>query len=382
MLKFSSLFFILILILSACNSNNNSNKLYQQQLFTFGTLVDISLLTDKPEQAQQTIDLISAEFDRLHIAWHPWNNGALGQVNRKFSDLEFFSTTAEIIELIRQSQILSEKSNGLFNPAIGILIKKWQFDQIQDENHPFQIPAKSELQGLLNEKPQMQDILIQSTVNGTQIKTTNPSVILDFGAVAKGVAIEKMITIMKQNNIHNGLINAGGDLKVIGSKHDRPWRIGIKNPSYQKNPGEAKILASIELHDGEALFTSGDYERFFEYEGKHYHHIIDPRTGFPATGTRSVTVLTKDAALADAASTALFIAGADQWQAVATKMGVDSVMLVTTDGQIVLSTAMAERIELLFDNKVTIKPLGACPRMDTVARESCFELDFAIILGE
>ena len=357
MLKFSSLFFILTLILSACNSNNNSNKLYQQQLFTFGTLVDISLLTDKPEQAQQTIDLISAEFDRLHIAWHPWNNGALGQANRKFSALEFFSTTPEIIELIRQSQILSEKSNGLFNPAIGKLIKSWQFDRLEDENHPFQIPTDNTIQTLLKNNPQMQDILIQSGDKSSELKSLNSSIVLDFGAFAKGVAIEKMITIMKQNNIHNGLINAGGDLKVIGSKHDRPWRIGIKNPSYQKNPGEAKILASIELHDGEALFTSGDYERFFEYEGKHYHHIIDPRTGFPATGTRSVTVLTKDAALADAASTALFIAGADQWQAVATKMGVDSVMLVTTDGQIVLSTAMAERIELLFDSKITIKPL-------------------------
>ena len=349
---------IISMVLTACQFDNNSNKLYQQQLFTFGTLVDISIISDKPEQAQLTIDLISAEFDRLHTDWHPWGNGALAQANQQFSKLETFSTTNEIIELIQQSQVLSAKSNGLFNPAIGKLIKIWQFDQIEDENHPFKIPADSELQGLLNDNPQMQDILIQSTVDGTQIKSINPSVILDFGAFAKGVAIEKMIAIMQQNNIHHGLINAGGDLKVIGKKQDRAWRIGIKNPAYGQNPDAAKILASIELYDGEALFTSGDYERFFEFEGKHYHHIIDPGSGFPAIGIRSVTVLAKDAGLADAASTALFIAGEKQWQAVAEKMGIDAVMLVTIDGEIILSTIMAERIELLLDRKTTtIKPI-------------------------
>ncbi|MBE9525660.1 MAG: FAD:protein FMN transferase [Proteobacteria bacterium] len=356
--SFNLLISILISInITACHFDNNSNKLYQQQLFTFGTLVDISLISNNPQQAQQTIDIISAEFDRLHIDWHPWKNGALGQVNQKFSSLEAFSTTDEIIELIQQSQLLSAESNGLFNPAIGKLIKSWQFDQIEDENHPFKIPDNSMLQVLLNEKPQMQDILIQSIVDGTQIKTTNPSVILDFGAFAKGIAIEKMTTILKQNNIHSGLINAGGDLKVIGEKQNRPWRIGIKNPSYRQNPEEEKILASIDLHDGEALFTSGDYERFFEFEGKHYHHIIDPRSGFPAIGIRSVTVLSKDAGLADAASTALFIAGEKQWQEIAEKMGIDAVMLVTIDGQIILSTVMAERIELLLDRNTTIKPI-------------------------
>ncbi|MCK5664928.1 MAG: FAD:protein FMN transferase [Thiotrichaceae bacterium] len=359
--SFNLLFLTLIsLVFTACHFDSNSHKLYQQQLFTFGTLVDIGIISDNPEQAQQTIDLISAEFDRLHIDWHPWENGALGQANQQFSALETFSTTDEIVALIQQSQTLSAKSNGLFNPAIGKLIKKWQFDQIEDENHPFQIPAKSELQGLLNEKPQMQDILIQSTSEGSQIRSTNPSVILDFGAFAKGIAIEKMITIMKQNNIHSGLINAGGDLKVIGTKHDRPWRIGIKNPSYQHNSSEPRILASIELHHDEALFTSGDYERFFSYQGKHYHHIIDPRSGFPAVGTRSVTVLTKDAGLADAAATALFIAGTEQWTQIAAKMGISSVMLISTDGEIHLSSAMAERIELIPDNpdnKVTITPI-------------------------
>ena len=354
MLKHKSDFFILLIIAlvsTSCHFDNNSNKLYQQQLFTFGTLVDISVLSDNPEQAEKAIDLISTEFDRLHTAWHPWENGELGQANQRFSGLKAFSSTASIISLIEQSQLLSEKSNGLFNPAIGQLIKAWQFDQIEDEDHPFNIPNREQIKRLLQQNPQMQDIVIETSGSGTEIKSVNPAVFLDFGAFAKGVAVEKMIQILKNNNIHNGLINAGGDLKVIGSKNGRPWHIGIKNPSYTRNPEQPEILASIELQSGEALFTSGDYERFFEFQGKHYHHIIDPRSGFPAIGTRSVTVLAKDAGLADAASTALFIAGAEQWQAIAEKMGIEFVLLVTADDQIYLSPAMEERVKLLVNDK-------------------------------
>lgn len=357
MLKYKSSFFILLiitLVLVSCHFDNTSNKLYQQQLFTFGTLVDISLLSDNPAQAQQTIDLISAEFDRLHSDWHPWKNGDLGQANQSFPALKSFSSTPSIISLIEQSQALSEKSNGLFNPAIGQLIKAWQFDQIEDEHHPFSIPGQEQIQHLLQQKPQMQDIVLNTMGNSTEIKSINPALSLDFGGFAKGVAIEKMIQILKKNNIHNALINAGGDLKVLGSKNGLPWRIGIKNPSYTRNPEEQAILAIIELYSDEALFTSGDYERFFEFQGRHYHHIIDPRTGFPAVGTRSVTVLAKDAGLADAASTALFIAGVEQWQEIAVKMGIEYVMLVTTDEQIYLSSAMAERVKLLVDNRVHI----------------------------
>jgi thiamine biosynthesis lipoprotein len=97
------------------------------------------------------------------------------------------------------------------------------------------------------------------------------------------------------------------------------------------------------------LFTSGDYERFFEFEGKHYHHILDPRTGYPARGTRSVTVLTEDAALADAASTALFIAGPELWPEIAQQMDIQHVMLIADDNKIYLTQAMAERIELFTD---------------------------------
>lgn len=339
----------LILSLSACQPSKPTNEMYQQQLFTFGTLIDISILSDNSELAKQAIDDISTEFDRLHTQWHPWKNGALGRLNQAFyqpsSDSDSLSNEPSIIQLITDSKILSEKSNGLFNPAIGQLVKLWQFDQLENENYQFKIPAPEAIKSLVSKAPQMNDIII----NNEQIQSSNTAIALDFGAFAKGVAIEAMMTLLKKHHINNALINSGGDLKVLGSKNGKAWKIGIKNPAHASDPSAKAIIAAINLKNNESLFTSGNYERFFEYQGKHYHHIIDPRTGYPARGTQSVTVLTEDAALADAASTALFIAGPKLWPEIAKKMGVQYVMLISDKNIIYMTSAMAERVELLAD---------------------------------
>ena len=346
------LFTFLALFLTACQSDKDQAELYQQQLFSFGTLVDISILSNNSEQTQQAINDISSQFDSLHEQWHPWKNGILGQANKQFSKRNFFSSSPSILKLIKDSALLSEQSNGLFNPAIGQLIKLWQFDQLENEHYQFKLPDSEKIQTLIKQNPQMQDIVM----NEIQIKSSNPSLILDFGAFAKGAAIEQMITLLEQYNISNALINAGGDLKVLGTKNGKAWRIGIKNPAHAQNPSEKPIIAAISLNNNEALFTSGSYERFFKFQGKHYHHIIDPRTGYPARGTLSVTVLSSDAALADAASTALFIAGPELWPEIARKMAVQYVMLISEDNKIYLSSAMAERIELFTDIQPVIIP--------------------------
>ncbi len=335
-----------LLLVTACQQTKHE-QIIQQQLFTFGTLVDISIIADDKKQAEETIQLISHKFEALHEQWHPWLNGELGQANKSFVKSQFSPTSESIIELIKESQQLSIKSNGLFNPAIGQLIKLWQFDKIEDEHYQFTLPDAEKIKQILKQKPTMSDIIVQQA----QIKSNNSAVALDFGAYAKGVAIENMIEILRQHHINNALINAGGDIKVLGSKNGKPWRIGIKNPAHKRDPQAENIIAAIELKDNESLFTSGNYERFFEFQGKRYHHIIDPRTGYPAIGTQSLTVLTNDAALADAASTALFIAGPKLWPTIAKKMGITYVMLIADDGQIYLSPAMAQRITLLGNQK-------------------------------
>jgi thiamine biosynthesis lipoprotein len=130
---------------------------------------------------------------------------------------------------------------------------------------------------------------------------------LDLGAVAKGYALDRAAGVIVSQGIQSGLINAGGDIVAIGAKaKNRPWKIGVQNPDQSNS-----ILAVIALND-KAVVTSGDYERFFEKDQKLYHHILDPCTGFPAGGLRSVTIIASNGIIADMAATAVFVMGKEK----------------------------------------------------------------------
>ena len=348
----------MLLLLSGCQNSTSKQKLYQQQLFSFGTLIDISILSNNEPLALKAFDTLSADFDLWHHDWHPWNPGPLSRTNQLLALQEPFSSAPSILPLIEQARQLSVKTDGLFNPAIGQLVRLWQFDQLENEQHTFTLPAARNIKAMLEASPTMGDIII----DGIQLHTNNPAVFLDFGAFAKGVALDRAMKKLKNLGIKNALINAGGDLKVAGKNNGRAWRIGVKSPqAAQPQLAAARqqlsVIAVIELHDGESLFTSGDYERFFEIDGTRYHHIIDPRTGYPAAQSHSVTVLAKDAGLADAASTALFIAGPEGWQKIARQLELAYVMLIAADNTVYLSQAMSERIQFLGDNKIVIKDI-------------------------
>ncbi len=363
------LFFVSLSVLLGACTKTPRTELYQQQLFAFGTLIDISIITDNPQQAYKAIQRISTRFDSLHRQWHPWQGGELARVNKQLPDLQAIPVSEELAGLIQQSRLLSQQSNGLFNPAIGKLIQLWQFDQLETENFNFTLPDPKRIQDIVNSHPQMSDLkLIKNKNNSYLLQNRNPDVLLDFGAYAKGVAIEQMLTILRKLKIENALINAGGDLKVIGSKKlsdlATPWRIGIKNPQNTLDPTQPAVLAAINLKNGEALFTSGDYERFFSLNNQHYHHIIDPRNGYPGQGVRAVTILDTNAGRADAASTAIFLAGPQQAMQIARNMGITSLLIMDSSNTIYLSPAMAKRLELLVDKPVIILPQSNDSRTD------------------
>ena len=145
--------------------------------------------------------------------------------------------------------------------------------------------------------------------------------------------------------IRNALINIGGNVMALGSKEGRKWRVGIQHPR------QAGPLATVALDDGEAIGTSGDYQRFFEVDGKRYPHLLDPRTGYPADHTQAVTVLIpagpKAGTLSDAASKPIFIAGPDAWREAARKMQIGLVLRVDRSNQIFVTEAMRQLIEFI-----------------------------------
>ena len=326
-----------LLYLSACSKPVTE---FHETVFTMGTLVEVTIVGEDELLAEQAYIAILDDFNYMHNTWHPWQRNALLRINSLLQTGAPFSLAPSILPLIEKSQILSEQSQGLFNPAIGQLVKLWGFHQ-DNLDDVFGPPEDSQIQTFLKNLPQMSDIKI----NNLSMSGTNANIQLDFGGFAKGVAVDATIEHLQEFGIKNAIINAGGDLRAIGQHGDRPWRIGIRDPRMDG------VIASIDIKGDESVFTSGDYERFFETDGKRYHHIIDPRTGYPANKTRSVTVIHSNAATADAAATALFIAGPEQWQEIARSMGIKYVMLIADNGDIHMNPAMAERIQFVTEQK-------------------------------
>jgi len=293
---------------------------YEQQLFAFGTLVDITLYGVKPAEARQAIQAVDTLFQQQHHDWHAWQRGKLDDLNQAIAEGRSVETDPSIITLIQMGQRYERLSHGLFNPAIGHLLKVWGFEQDEPNRAP---PEPETVARWLQAAPGT----AQLHIDGSRVSSDNPAVKLDFGGFAKGYSVAMAVDLLEQRGIRNLIVNAGGDLCLRGRHGDRPWRIGIRSPD-----GKG-VLASMDLEGAHCVFTSGDYERYFEYHGKRYSHILDPRTGYPAEGTRSVTVLANDASLADAAATALFVAGPDGWQDIARSMGIDDVLLIDATGR-------------------------------------------------
>ena len=322
------------LVLAACGRP----PLQEQQAYVFGTRVEVIIVSPKPEQGRQAIASVLREFDRLHRAYHAWQESELTAVNSAIADGRPQQVTAELAAFIEEAQALSRQGDYLFDPGIGQLIKTWGF---QADEFKAELPSPADIERWLGDQASIADLKI----NGQTISSQNRHVALDFGGYLKGVALDRAAELLRAQGIHNALINIGGNVMALGSKQGKPWRVGIQHP---RQPGP---LATIALQDGEAIGTSGDYQRFFELDGKRYAHLLDPRTGYPAEHTQAVTVLIptgpKAGTLSDATSKPIFIAGPDAWRDMANKMKIGLVLRVDRNNQVFVTEALNKRLEFI-----------------------------------
>lgn len=342
--KTSTLFFLCvsaslwwILSLTGCSKEPAT---YQEQGYVFGTLVEVSVYGADEAQAKQAVAAVMREFQRLHDKLHAWKPSELSDLNAAFAKGEGREVTPELAAMLQDATQLSLQSEGLFNPSIGSLVKLWGFHA--DEFKPA-LPDQKQVAALVAAKPQMSDI----TITANHVSSRNPAVQLDLGGYAKGYALDQASDILRKQGIHDALINIGGNVLALGAHGSRPWRVGIQHP---RKPGP---LATLELHDGEAVGTSGDYQRYLEISGKRYCHLIDPRNGQPVQGVQAVTVLThgpQAGTLSDAISKPLFIAGAATWRDAARKMQLEKALLIDDAGTVHLTAAMQKRLEFTDKN--------------------------------
>ncbi|MDT8311367.1 MAG: FAD:protein FMN transferase [Methylophaga sp.] len=327
------IFFILLSLslLTACGEQ----PVQTAKIYAFGTEIDISIYGEDEATFERAVGQLEDTFSDVNNLWHAWQPSVLTRINDAINTGAKIAVDDNVAIVIGQAQQLARDSNHLFNPAAGQLFTLWGYEQDDwFESRP--PPAQTKIDKWLAANPTMDNIIID---NG-QLHSNNPMAKLGFGGFAKGYAVDAAIKVLKAEQIDNAIINIGGDLRAIGQHGKRPWNIGIRHPRQEG------VLASVTVNNDESVFSSGDYERYFEYQGKRYPHIMDPRTGYPADQAMSVTVIDNNAARADAAATALFVAG-DNWPQLAAQMGLKHVMLMTDEGILEMSPAMAERVKLI-----------------------------------
>ena len=326
-----------ILLLAGCGKEP---PLYQEQAYVFGTLVEVSVAGETELRAKQAVSEVLKEFQRLHDMLHAWQPSELSDLNTAFARGESVAVSDELVAILKDAAQLSQQSQGLFNPAIGGLVQLWGFHA--DEFKAMQ-PEEKQIALWVVANPQMSDILIEKS----RAQSKNKFVQMDLGGYAKGYALDRAAELLRKQGIHNALINIGGNVLAIGQHGKRTWRVGIQHPR------KSGALATLELHDGEAIGTSGDYQRYFMLGSVRNCHLINPRSGYPMQGVQAVTVLTRGAhagVLSDVASKPLFIAGVHGWRAAATQMNLSEAMLVDGQGVVHLTTGLQKRIEFTDKN--------------------------------
>ena len=328
------LIFLAFLLLAGCGRT----PLQEQQAYVFGTRVEVIVVSADPEQGRQAIAAVLREFDRLHQAYHAWQPSELTQLNQAIAAGKPLRVTPELAAFVSEAQAFSRQGDYLFDPGIGQLIALWGF---QADEFKAELPPEKDIKAWLAKKPSIGDI----SIDGEMIRSRNRAVALDFGGYLKGVALDHAAAILRAQGINNALINIGGNVMALGSKEGTKWRVGIQHPR-QSGP-----MATIALEDGEAIGTSGDYQRFFEVDGQRYAHLLDPRTGYPADQTEAVTVLIspgpKAGTLSDATSKPIFVAGDKGWREMARKMEISLVFRVDRSNQVFVTEALHKRLEFI-----------------------------------
>jgi thiamine biosynthesis lipoprotein len=336
--KFNVLIFIFLLFtvhyslftLYGCASQKEN--VYRKSKILMDTLVTITVVSSSKDSAEKAIDTAFSEIEKLEKLFNffsPESELSLINKNAGISEVKVSQDTLDILD---KTLYVSEKTEGAFDATIGPVITLYDFYK---KVKPEDSSIKKKL-SLVNYRYLMIDR------NKSTAFLKKRGMHIDLGGISKGYAADKAVETLKRNRIHSGLVSVAGDIKAFGLKPDgRPWKIGIRNPRAKGQ--EDDIMATIELTDT-AISTSGDYERSFINDGKRYHHLLNPRTGYPAEGCQSVSIITKECAFTDAFATGIFILGPEKGIKTLEKMGFDGV-IVDSQGKVHTTPHIRGKVE-------------------------------------
>ncbi len=308
----------------------------RERRWLFGGPADVMVRPSGPDAAARdaaAVHEVFAGLAQMNERWNAWKPGDLSALNRCLRAGQVATTTSALMALIRSAQRLEALSAGWFNPAIGAAVRGWGFHA--DVMQPGAPPAPASVRAWQRARPS----LAQLEIRGLQVRCANRALQLDFGAYAKGVAVDWALDLLRARGVTQAVVNLGGNLAAMNEAGAAPdWHIGIRDPE-----GDG-LIASLTVAQREAVVTSGTYERWRVVDGERCTHLLDPFTATPVRDLVSVTVLHADAGRADAAATALLVAGRQRWRGLAERLGVTQVLVVGRDGAAEVSATLAPRL--------------------------------------
>nr|WP_243641748.1 FAD:protein FMN transferase [Maribacter algicola] len=273
-----------------------SQRNYQRTLKLMGSRFDLTVVANDSTTANSYMDLAVNEITRIEKLISSWDpNSRTSEINKN-AGIKPVKVESELYELIKRALGISKLTDGAFDISYASMDRIWKFDGSMKT-----MPSEEEIKSSVA-KVGFQNIILDSVEQTVFLKL--PGMKIGFGAIGKGYAADKARQMLTDMGVPAGIINASGDMNTWGKQtNGESWKVAITNPM-NKN----KVFALLPITDG-AVVTSGDYERYVTFNGKRYAHIIDPRTGHPATGIISVTVFAPKAELADALATSVFVMG-------------------------------------------------------------------------
>lgn len=270
---------------------------FKKNLKLMGNRFEISILAEDENFANTSIDLAVAEISRIEKLLTTFSNDSVTfQINEN-AGIQPVVVPKEVFDLIFRCQMISKITQGAFDISYGSIDKKfWNFD-LNMTSLPDKQLAKKSVE-LIN----YENIILNK--NDQTVFLKNKGMRIGFGGIGKGYAAECAKNILKQNGIESGIVNAAGDLTAWGyQENGKAWTIGIADPNKKES-----IFSTFNITNT-SVATSGNYEKFVVIDGKKYSHTIDPKTGYPISGIKSVTIIAENAEIADALATPVTVMG-------------------------------------------------------------------------
>lgn len=319
-------FFVFILFGSQILFGQDTSLIAQKKVLKLmGSRFEFTAVAATEQQAWDAINIGIEEIKRIELLISSWDEKSqTSEINRN-AGIQSVVVDQELYDLVFRAKKVSQLTEGAFDISFASMDRIWKFDGSMQ-----QMPTDEIVQNA-KAKINWKDIVLDPDTRTVFLK--NKGMRIGFGAIGKGYAANRSKVLMaKMKGVKGGVVNASGDLITWGVSHDKKgWLVNITNPKDKE-----VALGWLRINDF-SVVTSGDYERFINFAGKRFAHIINPRTGYPTTGIKSVTLICPDAELADALATAVFVLGKEKGLILINQLQQTECLIVTDEDEILTS---------------------------------------------